>query len=366
MTEAKGVYKQAIDDNMILPMEKLPSFEDLSEEFPDEVVPYLDRKQGVDEQKLSTEQKFWRENGYLILSNFIPEELVDAYLDLRKRANVMVDAWGTATPYMFFEEIKDLCLYKPLTDMMRLLVGDELGMHFNIPAFQSTQRGWHQDDYLNPPDVYSWYAAVWFAVGDIHPDCGPFQYVPGSHKWPCMRSDKVKQFLVPEARGVWGDKGQKGHWAQHAEVFTTPAYIDKLERSKAPIKTFLGKKGDVLIWHGRLLHRGSYPNDPTIQRPGLITHYSRISTRRDIGNRIRQHKDGGYYWQFPQAFLRHGADTVNMERQIRLLASYEDRIQQLEEEVAKYRKLKKKLRPVIKPTKKLLHLKDQVIDKLSS
>ena len=64
-------------------------------------------------------------------------------------------------------------------------------LHLVLSGWVSSERTWHQDDYLNPDFVNSHYAAVWVALRDISPDCGPFQFVRGSHKWPLTRRDKV-------------------------------------------------------------------------------------------------------------------------------------------------------------------------------
>ena len=61
-----------------------------------------------------------------------------------------------------------------------------------LTGWVSTERNWHQDDYLNPPDVDAWYVAAWLALDDIPSGSGPFQYVPGSHRWPAIRGDKVR------------------------------------------------------------------------------------------------------------------------------------------------------------------------------
>ncbi len=37
-------------------------------------------------------------------------------------------------------------------------------------------------------------------MNDIDMDAGPFEFVPGSHKWPCMRNGLVKNLVVPEIR----------------------------------------------------------------------------------------------------------------------------------------------------------------------
>jgi len=42
----------------------------------------------------------------------------------------------------------------------------------------------------------------------------------------------------------------------------------------------------VLIWHGRLLHRGSRPTNPSLLRRALISHYSGINHRPDMPARV--------------------------------------------------------------------------------
>ena len=39
-------------------------------------------------------------------------------------------------------------------------------------------------------EVNGWYLAVWMALDDIGPETGPFQFIPGSHRWPVLRRDQ--------------------------------------------------------------------------------------------------------------------------------------------------------------------------------
>ena len=151
------------------------------------------------------------------------------------------------------------------------LVGEELGMHFILAGFESSERGWHQDDYLNPEDTFGRYAAIWMAMGDIDPDSGPFEFVPGSHKWPCMRRDKVKSLVIPEARSTGGHE-----WAIVAEYAVNRSVEQHIKETDSKTEQFMAKKGDILIWHGKLMHRGSTPKNPDLLRPAMIPHYSNI------------------------------------------------------------------------------------------
>lgn len=134
------------------------SFEELSE-IPDEsVLPILDRSV-CDENQLTDIQKNWRDNGFVILENFLSDELIERYSKLREKFP-HAGGWSCPTPYMYYREIRDICLYSPLMEVMKSLIGDDMGLHLNLTGWVSTTRDWHQDDYLNPPFVNSWYTAV--------------------------------------------------------------------------------------------------------------------------------------------------------------------------------------------------------------
>ena len=154
----------------------------------------------------------WNDEGVVYLPGFMPDDLIDAYRDAwcagngyRSRtpapaqwtSNPTADPWGLevleadslggwneACPYMHEAALLDLCTYPPLAQALGDLIGQPAGLHLNLTGWVSTRRRWHQDTYLNPYNVGDTYAAVWVALGDIHPDSGVFQYVPGSHLWP--------------------------------------------------------------------------------------------------------------------------------------------------------------------------------------
>jgi len=146
----------------------------------------------------------------------MPDDLMDAYSAVRERLNAP-GGWPSPIPCMHVREIRDLCLHRPLLDKLKSLVGSELAMNLNLP-----------------PVVNGYYAAVWIALDDIHPDSGPFQFVPGSHRWP----------------------------------------------------------GDVLVWHSRLVHRGSEPRRPGLPRTSPITHYTAIEKGEQYLPPVRKHGGG--------------------------------------------------------------------------
>lgn len=257
------------------------TFNDLCETIPDHLRPTVER--APSDVGLDADQRSWRGNGYVILRNFLPHDLIDAYCAVREKNG----AWAHPNPYLWVPEIRDLCLYRPLLDKLASLIGEELAMHLNLTGWVSTERNWHQDDYLNPPILNGHYAAVWMALDTIHPDSGPFEFIPGSHKWPVLRGSKVRRLLPfrQRFRRDWPSLTQ--------EAVSTLAQEEILERG-ATVHQFIANKGDVLIWHSCLLHRGSEPEVKGMPRKALITHYASIKHALHFPA-IKKHGDGWYF-----------------------------------------------------------------------
>lgn len=273
-----------------------PTFADLTEEPPTGLLPPLDRPD-VDESTLTPAQLQWRRDGVVILPRFLPDHLIDTYS--RRRALLEnPNGWPTPTPYLDVPEMREIALYPPLMKQMRELISEQMLLHLCLAGWVSTERGWHQDDYLNPPFVNSWYAAVWMALDDIHPDSGPFEYVPGSHRWPLIRGDKVRTHMPAQ-------EARRTDWPQLSESFVVPVLDAEITRRGSKVRQFIAKRGDVLIWHGRLLHRGSIPKKPGMMRKSLICHYSGSTHRQDFPIRT-QDSNGELYAIFkkPSALRR--------------------------------------------------------------
>lgn len=230
----------------------------------------------------------WNNDGFVIKKNFLPEELMQAYEECWLKHNVnRKTGWDYCTPYRQHPEIMEILSYKGIHETIEGLLGEPGGVHLNLTGWVSTTRNWHQDTYLNPPHVGDYYVAVWIALETIHPDSGPFQLVPGSHRWPVVTQDKILRALTPQERNH--------RWPTHSERLLTPLFTNEIIKREAEVLTYLPDRGDVLFWHGRLLHRGSVAKIPDMRRKTLIAHYSGINHRQDMP-KAQQYKDG---WFFP-------------------------------------------------------------------
>jgi ectoine hydroxylase-related dioxygenase (phytanoyl-CoA dioxygenase family) len=231
----------------------------------------------------------WNEEGVVLLPNLLPDRLIDDYERCWLRHNSKRSGgWPDCTPYRRHRELMAIATHRTLAKELQNLLGEPAGVHLNLTGWVSTERDWHQDRYLNPSFVGDYYAAVWVALDNIHPDSGPFQYVPGSHRWPQVTNEKILAALRPEERDE--------NWPWHSERLLTPLFERYIqERGVLPV-SHLPKRGDVLIWHGRLLHRGSRARVQQMERRALIMHYSGINHRQDMPKAKRSSFGG---WYFP-------------------------------------------------------------------
>src|SRR5215207_2489068 len=255
----------------------------------------------------------WNNDGVVYLPRLLPDDLIAAYEDEWSAAHGyrglvepesqwsgtpgadpsglwVLDAeepggWNDACPFMRHPALRALCAYGPLAEALEATVGEPMGFHLNLTGWVSTQRNWHQDGYLNPEYVGDSYAAVWMALGDVHPDSGVFQYVPGSHRWHrLVRREIAKVVDIRDPR-----------WPAHTEEVLTDLVESEIVRRDAAVIDYAPNKGDVLLWHPRLYHRGSRSMLPGAYRPSLIAHYSGILHRPDMPTPRRE----GQGWMFP-------------------------------------------------------------------
>lgn len=247
------------------------------------------------QEGLTPNQAEYRENGCVIKRGFIPEEICDAYIDLRDQLMLGDRQFSNNTPYIEHKEVRKLVCYQPLMDLLQELHSCSMGLIFNLSMYKSTERGWHPDAYLDRDDAIP-RVAVWIALGDIDKNCGPFEYLPGSHRWPALSNQRINEYMKsgyqwPEAHrhrrpGVPG-------WGKLAEALVSPAVERKITQEGQEPKKFIASKGDVLVWYARLMHRGSEPNDESALRPAMIGHYAPIFERER--GLFAKTPEGGYF-----------------------------------------------------------------------
>lgn len=247
--------------------------------------------------------KFYEDNGYLVLNNAIPSESIDAYLqlmqdNLTEDQNGKKRAWVGHTSYLAVDESLDILCHENIQKAFEQ-IDKGVALHLELPYWVSTEKRWHQDNTLSNPIAGNNYVGVWVALEDVSPDSGPFELIPGSHKWE-LDADLIYQDQNP-AEGI----------RPHYEILQEE--IDK--RGITEFFSFLPKKGDAIIWHGKLIHRGAVPKNPSLTRKSLIGHYcnmfsnteakvdatgiEEVVMRMGLDSQYAQWKNGGYYFVNP-------------------------------------------------------------------
>lgn len=176
--------------------------------------------------------------------------------------------------------------------MLHSAISEFLTAYYEMPptAIQtltykySSQQGAHSDMHLvSPPTVGASYsreslAAAWCACEKANEENGALIIYPGSHRFlkkPLSHFDN-----------------NYGNWVE---------YLDRFCRSKGcHPEVFQAEKGDVLIWHGDLVHAGGRISKPGSTRKSLVVHYCRLAEEAESpspGLKRMKHENGWYFAQ---------------------------------------------------------------------
>jgi phytanoyl-CoA hydroxylase len=254
---------------------------------------YVRRAPRIDDFNLREKLEQWRDIGIVTFESCIDHAVIEAFLgDIeylnRHRAHFELEVEHKGARY----KLQDLPV-EPLSDTgikfncienisfaARRLSLSKVVCTFLQHAFQDSPvvlqsltfwRGSEQPVHLDYPYVCTQtklphLAASWTPLEDIYADSGPLAYYPGSHK----------HGIVPPFD--WGG----GSITMQKDSVKTPMdfaqylgdHIAKLNLKK---QTFLPKKGDVLIWHGNVLHEGTAVTNRSRTRRSYVTHYTSLS-----------------------------------------------------------------------------------------
>lgn len=228
----------------------------------------------------------WAQFGYVIFDQAIPHEMIDAYLadvdelyETRAQRGSMlnVEGFGEMPISELPEEAlksnhlrimdfhnqsvagKKLALHEHLTSFLRHIFGDTPVAMQTLTFIHGTEQPWHQDHAFVVAGIPSHLAASWIALEDVREDAGPLGLVPGSHS--------IRKFDFGNGMFMTPDSHHDEHnFLEHIQEQNQGRGVEE--------KLFLGKKGDVLLWHAALAHRGTPAKDPSQTRKSLVTHYS--------------------------------------------------------------------------------------------
>ena len=222
---------------------------------------------------MSSTFDFYKENGYIILKNAVPSDLISAYETVWLEAHsndgeiTSIQGWQNSNSFQEHSEILDILCHENIYNFLNL-INDNLTLHLSFTTWTSTRKSWHQDSVTSDKSDARNYVGVWVALDDVSIDSGPFQFVPGSHEWD-LDFDYI---YAPD------------HTERVAKILN-----EKILETNSSVFAFTAEKGDVLIWDGHLVHGAGNPKPDNFLRKSLIGHYSpKISSSTD-------HRAGKYF-----------------------------------------------------------------------
>ena len=160
-------------------------------------------------------------------------------------------------------EIYEAFAHRSVIQAIELLVGREMVPFQTLMFPKGREQLAHSDSIHMTTYPLGYMCASWVAFEDIHPDSGPLFYYPGSHRLPYVFCRDVGIDPLEFRRRLYDVVAEKYE----------PFIARVIKSSGLPRKTFLAKKGDVLIWHANLIHGGSERASVVPSRRSMACHY---------------------------------------------------------------------------------------------
>lgn len=242
-------------------------------------IPWIDQPGGLEkieqnaefqsfDEKLKEKIRRFLTDGYLILENFFPESDTEA---LNREVAAQLEAGKTGFNYTgrkifnFFENsaLADERFFRnpELLHLLSFLLGKKVVPFQSLNFTQGSEQRAHSDSIHMTTEPQGYLIATWIALEDCTPENGSLFYYPGSHRLPYITTADYKSGNTTFTIGEYSNR----------------RYEDKVEeeirRHGLQKQSFLGKRGDVLIWHANLLHGGSPIRQPGATRRSMVCHY---------------------------------------------------------------------------------------------
>ena len=234
----------------------------------------------------------WKRNGIVIFNNSVDGGVIDAYLGELQlfRSNpsdyaISVEIQGTQTwspelragdlnrPGVKYNHMHVSSWYAAKLSMSRQIT-QFLSLIFNSrPCPIQSLTSWHgsqQPTHIDYPYVrhqrrIPYMAASWIALEDVHPDSGPLAYFQGGH------DAEITGFFDWGGGNILSEELE----TKNRNGMDFAAFIDqRMTHNNIQQNAFLPKKGDVLIWHPNLPHKGTNVEDSNLTRKSYVTRYT--------------------------------------------------------------------------------------------
>ena len=209
----------------------------------------------------------WPHKGFMILEKFFDEKAVDLAneevdrllaakkIDFNYSETKLMNAWQES------EGVNALYRDRRLLKLLGFILGKKVIPFQTINFLHGSNQKAHSDFIHMATEPRGYLIAAWIALEDIQVDSGPLFYYPASHKLPYVMT---ADYPSGNTKFKLGPYTYKRYEEKIASV---------IKESGLKPHYFLPKKGDVLIWHGNLLHGGSPVANKKLTRKSQVGHY---------------------------------------------------------------------------------------------
>ncbi|MCS5692317.1 phytanoyl-CoA dioxygenase family protein [Cyanobium sp. FGCU-6] len=197
---------------------------------------------------------------------------------LRNLTNLGITDFRQAPPglklndlHRYFASARALAFSAPIICFLDELFGSESALIQSLTFWKSSEQSLHQDfSFVHHHHRLGHLAAAWIPLEDIHPDSGPLVYYKGSH------------LLTDQQFFDWGGGNiLAGRDCDNQIAINYGLYLDNLIQSQGwEPSVYLPRRGDLLIWHGALIHGGTPMRNPDLTRRSYVCHYTAAAAHR--------------------------------------------------------------------------------------
>jgi len=225
-------------------------------------------------------------DGYLVLENAIPGDLIDRYLvdleELRARDDtpLMVTSTELEEPiqynsdvherfrsirtvddYYFLSSARDILFHPSIARCLEFLLEGPVLLTQSLNFLHGSQQGMHRDTAFVSMNSPMKFLGVWIALEKVAAGTGELIYFPGSHRWEdYLFSGRFKHY----------DRERDGEQVLDDNYLWIYRQAEKRGTAEAH---FLANKGDVIIWHADLAHGGASVSTANATRRSLVGHF---------------------------------------------------------------------------------------------
>ena len=248
------------------------------------------RELGTITEEQAEQVTHWISQGYVVLKDALSSELLDRAEEEIDRAyrgeipGLLFNCPELAPGEIPFDDriarypakaldvhwfspiIRDLVFTSELRRFLELLFERRVLATQSLTFLRGSAQAHHLDTLYVAYSLPMQFAASWIALEDVAVGAGELSYFAGSHKLP-------EHLFFGEYMSIRELIRMQCDCSLQQRVWRYEASLPKLAKEHGmPKRTFLAKRGDILVWHAGLVH-GGMPISQQRTRKSIVIHY---------------------------------------------------------------------------------------------